>query len=91
MSGLESASPTELAVLTPSVGAPAGAVAAEKPFTLFGEDGFTFADFLDIINPLQHIPVLSTLYRHLTGDTIDAAPESSAAPCSAAPSAPSRP
>ena len=33
-------------------------------------EGFTFADFLDIINPLQHIPVISTLYRHLTGDEI---------------------
>ena len=71
MSGLESATPTELAVLTPSDGAPAAA--ATKPFTLFGEDGFTFTDFLDIINPLQHIPVLSSLYRHLSGDTIDAA------------------
>ena len=36
----------------------------------FGEDGFGFADFLDIINPLQHIPGLSTLYRELTGDEI---------------------
>ncbi len=31
---------------------------------------FGFADFLDIINPLQHIPVVSTIYRELTGDTI---------------------
>ncbi len=80
MGGLESASPTELAVLTPSDGAQIGktraasAAGVDKPFSLFGEDGFTFADFIDIINPLQHIPVLSTLYRHLTGDTIDAAP-----------------
>jgi hypothetical protein len=33
-----------------------------------------FLDFilgiLDVINPLQHIPVISTLYRHLTGDEI---------------------
>jgi hypothetical protein len=34
------------------------------------DDGFTFDDFLDIINPLQHIPVVSTIYRRLTGDTI---------------------
>jgi hypothetical protein len=32
--------------------------------------GFSFGDFLDIINPLQHIPVVSTLYRKLTGDEI---------------------
>lgn len=35
--------------------------------------GFGFDDFLDIINPLQHIPVVSTVYRHLTGDKIGTA------------------
>lgn len=29
-----------------------------------------FGDLLDMINPLQHIPVISTIYRELTGDTI---------------------
>ncbi|SDG12107.1 hypothetical protein [Thalassobaculum litoreum] len=33
-------------------------------------DSLGFADLLDMINPLQHIPVVSTLYRELTGDTI---------------------
>ncbi len=42
-------------------------------FQAFGADGFTFLDFLDIINPLQHIPVVSNLYRDLTGDEIDPA------------------
>ena len=37
---------------------------------LFGADGFNFLDILDVINPLQHIPFVSTLYRALTGDTI---------------------
>ena len=32
--------------------------------------GFTFHDFLSIINPLQHLPVISTIYRAVTGDTI---------------------
>ena len=40
----------------------------------WGEDGFTFGDFLDIINPLQHLPVISTLYRKFTGDEIAAGP-----------------
>lgn len=31
-----------------------------------------FADLLDVINPLQHIPVVSSLYRELTGDEIKA-------------------
>ena len=34
------------------------------------EKGLTFGDFLDIINPLQHIPVVSTVYRMITGDEI---------------------
>jgi hypothetical protein len=32
--------------------------------------GLTFGDLLDVINPLQHIPVISTIYRRLTGDTM---------------------
>lgn len=40
----------------------------------FGNDGLTFADVLDVINPLQHLPIISTIYRNLTGDTIDPAP-----------------
>jgi hypothetical protein len=30
----------------------------------------TFSDVLDTLNPLQHIPVVAQIYRHLTGDTI---------------------
>ena len=46
---------------------PAIAVAsAAKP----DDSGFSFADFLDIVNPFQHIPVVSTLYRSITGDEI---------------------
>lgn len=41
-----------------------------------GADGkFGFDDFLDIINPLQHIPLINIAYRELTGDTIDGAAE----------------
>ena len=29
---------------------------------------FSFADLIDTINPLQHIPVVATAYRELTGD-----------------------
>jgi hypothetical protein len=29
---------------------------------------FSFHDLLDAINPLQHLPVIGTLYRHFTGD-----------------------
>ena len=33
-----------------------------------GDDDPSFKDVLDAINPLQHIPVINTLYRKLTGD-----------------------
>ena len=38
-------------------------------------DDFGFDDLIDAINPLQHIPVVSTLYREITGDEM-AAPAS---------------
>lgn len=38
-----------------------------------GDDSPSFSDFIDTINPLQHIPVVNTIYRHLTGDTEGAA------------------
>lgn len=34
------------------------------------DDGFGFADFIDIINPLHHLPLIGHLYRHITGDEI---------------------
>lgn len=51
-------------ITTPStLGASVAAPQAETPDT-------TFSDFLDIINPLQHLPIISTLYRAITGDKI---------------------
>lgn len=43
---------------------------SESSSNLFGEDGFTFGDIIDIINPLQHIPIINNIYRNVTGDTI---------------------
>lgn len=34
------------------------------------EEPFGFGDLLDIINPLQHIPLVGTFYREITGDQI---------------------
>ena len=34
------------------------------------DEPFSFWDMLDLINPLQHIPGVNTIYRELTGDTI---------------------
>ena len=41
---------------------------------IWGEDGFSFGDILDTLNPLQHLPIVSTLYRAFTGDAIAPAP-----------------
>lgn len=43
---------------------------AGKDLTMFAEEEPSFWDVLDIINPLQHIPVVNTLYQELTGDKI---------------------
>jgi len=63
----QSAAP-ELALSPPEDGAPA------HEFSFFGDDGFSFADLIDVVNPLQHIPFVSTFYREATGDDIAAAP-----------------
>ncbi len=57
-------------------GGEASTSAAEAPVDgtqFWGADGFTFADFLDIINPLQHLPIIGPIYRAITGDTISPA------------------
>lgn len=45
-----------------------------RAFSLWDKDGFGFGDILDVVNPLQHIPVVSVLYRELTGDDIGPLP-----------------
>jgi hypothetical protein len=49
--------------------------APESTSSIFGDDGFTFGDIIDIVNPLQHIPIVSSIYRKITGDTIAPAME----------------
>ena len=47
----------------------------EQPVSNFGKTekaSFSFRDFIDIINPLQHIPIVSTIYRNVTHDEIKA-------------------
>ncbi|CAO3372118.1 hypothetical protein [Azospirillum argentinense] len=42
----------------------------DSPDRYEAEAEMSFGDFLDIINPLQHIPIVNTVYREITGDTI---------------------
>lgn len=46
---------------------------AEVVGGLFGADGLSFKDILDVINPFQQLPIISTLYRAASGDTISTA------------------
>lgn len=43
-------------------------------FSLWDKDGFGFNDIIDVINPLQHLPIVSVLYREWTGDDIGPLP-----------------
>ncbi len=40
--------------------------AQNEPF--WGKDGFTFGDVLDIVNPIQHLPIIANQYREQTHD-----------------------
>ena len=42
---------------------------ADHKLSMYSDgDGPSFKDLIDIINPLQHIPVISAIYRDITGD-----------------------
>ncbi len=71
------------ALMSPSTGAPSAqeraapttekaAAKDERGFfdRIWGKEGFSFGALIDIINPLQHIPVVGTVYRAITGDNI---------------------
>jgi len=47
------------------------AASASAPVSKADSEGF-FGHILDIINPLQHLPVVGTVYRAITGDHIGA-------------------
>ena len=76
MPGREEMEPGTNALVGGAKTAPAEATAqqpgavAESNF--FGPDGLTFGDLLDVLNPLQHLPVIGDLYRSMTGDEISA-------------------
>lgn len=46
----------------------------EKHLALWEGEDFSFRDIIDIINPLQHIPIVVTIYRNMTGEKIGAVP-----------------
>jgi hypothetical protein len=61
--------PPALAAPSPSAHSLREALSTTRHW-LFGDKGLSFRDLLDIVNPLQHIPGVSQLYRKLSGDEI---------------------
>lgn len=43
---------------------------AVAPAVAANDDAMTFGDLLDVINPLQQLPIVGSIYREVTGDTI---------------------
>ena len=62
--------------MPPHVTASLAAGPAAAAATVSGPDErFSFHDLIDIVNPLQHIPVVSTIYRAITGEHIKTFPK----------------
>lgn len=59
---------------SPAVPVAAKPTPAAASFKFWEKEDFSFGDIVDIINPLQHIPIVATLYRNWTGDKIGPAP-----------------
>jgi len=67
--------PTENAVTAAEATKAANSSPDVKQLSMFaeGDDEPSFWDLLDVINPLQHIPIVNDLYREATGDKIGVA------------------
>lgn len=51
---------------------PANVVQQTRPSEeeFWGKEGLTFESLLDVVNPLQQLPVVGSIYRAVTGDTL---------------------
>jgi hypothetical protein len=64
--------PEETIEDTETASSPKAAPPPEKKSGIkwWSKENFSFKDILDMLNPLQHLPVISTLYRAWTGEGI---------------------
>ncbi len=74
MTDVEIRSFQSLSPASPASAASGTSVYESKQKTWTDGDTASFKDLLAIINPLQHIPVVGTIYRAITGDEIAAMP-----------------
>ena len=47
----------------------------DQKLSNIAKTSLTFLDLIDAVNPLQHIPLASTIYRNLSGDSISDVPK----------------
>ena len=60
---------SDVAAATAQSAPPQSATPPASPgLPLWSHGSFSFKDLLDIVNPLQHLPVIGSVYRYLTGD-----------------------
>jgi hypothetical protein len=59
------------AVISPAAAGPAASIHAAQAQAQAESGESVFSELLDIINPLQHLPVIGTLYRAVTGEHLD--------------------
>jgi len=61
----------ETACADPKISRSARMACAEQATHVgYEDDDFGLDDLVDLVNPLQHLPVIGTIYRELTGDAI---------------------
>jgi len=64
----------DVAADSPTIPTDVPKVKTDRPLKLWEKEQFGFRDVVDIINPLQHLPIVATVYRQMTGDKIGLAP-----------------
>ena len=47
----------------------------EQELSHVAKTNLTFLDIVDAVNPLQHIPLISSIYRNISGDSISDVPK----------------
>ena len=47
----------------------------ERELSHVAKTNLTFLDIVDAVNPLQHIPLISSIYRNISGDSISEVPK----------------
>ena len=47
----------------------------EQELSHVAKTNLTFLDIVDAVNPLQHIPLISSIYRNISGDSISEVPK----------------